>query len=251
LTADPRLVEFESIDSTNSEAHRRAGAGERGPLWIRSDVQEQGRGRSGRAWSSPAGNFSGTLLFSPSCRRSVLHQLSFVAGLAGHEAVAAFLDQPDRLQLKWPNDLLIDGAKVSGILVESSVYGDDVVVMIGMGINIEITPDVGDREVTRLKDHGAPPTPGELLRTLAAAMSRWLAVWNNGDGFAAVRAAWIERAHPVGAPLLVNTNQSGLEGTFQGLDSDGALMLALPSGDVTRVEHGDVSLITPPREERA
>ena len=181
----------------------------------------------------------------------MLHQLSFVAGLAGHDAVSKYLDDAQRLQLKWPNDLLIDGAKVSGILVESSIYRDDVVVMIGMGINIEVTPDIGDRAVTRMKDHGHPPTPGELLRTLAAAMAHWLAVWDEGLGFPAIRKAWIERAHPVGATLHVNANQCAREGTFQGLDADGALLLVLPSGDLTRVEHGDVSLVTPPQEERA
>jgi len=251
LIAEPQLIEFKTIDSTNTEAHRRAAAGECGPLWIRSDVQEQGRGRSGRPWASPAGNFSATLLFAPGCPRNVLHQLSFVAGLAGHDAIAHYLDGAAILKLKWPNDLLVDGAKVSGILVESSIYADEVVVMIGMGINIGVTPPVSDRAVTRMKDHGAAPAPGELLRTLADAMARWLTVWNRGEGFATIRAAWTERAHPIGEALFVNTNQGRIEGTFQGLDADGALLLVLPSQETTRVEHGDVSLVTSGNEERA
>lgn len=237
-----RVIEFETIDSTNSEAQRRALEGERGPLWIRSDVQQSGRGRSGRAWSSPPGNLSATFLFAPKCERPVLHQLAFVAALAGHDAIAPHLSDPKLMQLKWPNDLLIEGAKVGGILIESSQYGGDCVVMIGMGINITVTPPVEGRAVTRMDRHGAAPTPKQLMAGLAAAMSVRLATWNNGAGFGAIQLAWLDRAHPLGARLGVHQGDNYVEGTFAGLADNGALLLTLASGEIRRIEHGDVSL---------
>lgn len=243
-TAPTRLVEYESIDSTNSEAHRQAASGERGPLWIRADEQLAGRGRSGRPWSSPPGNLSATYLFTPACPRGVFHQLSFVAGIAGFDAIAASVDNSLPLQLKWPNDLLIGSAKVGGILVESSKYDGDVVVMVGMGVNIAIAPEVDGREITQLDAHGSAPTPRDLIRRLADAMAHWLAIWAGGDDFPAIREAWQHRAHEVGQPLTVNTNQGQRAGTFAGLADNGALLLKSSSGETSNIEHGDVSLAT-------
>lgn len=251
--APPRIVEYETIDSTNDEAHRRAAAGERGPLWIRSDAQQSGRGRSGRPWSSPPGNLSTTHLFTPDCSRSVFHHLSFVAGVAAYDAIATCMGRRVPLQLKWPNDLLIGPAKVGGILVESSKYEDDVVVMIGIGINIAVAPPVEGRAVTLLGDHGTPPTPTKLVASLAEAMSDWISQWDGGRNFATVRAAWSQRAHAIGQPLMVNTNAGQIVGTFDGLAENGALLLTSEDGETRRIEHGDVSLVatSPASEERA
>ena len=227
--------------------------GERGPLWIRSDAQETGRGRSGRPWSSPPGNLSATYLFTPTSPRAVYHQLSFVTGVAAFDAITPNVPETAGLQLKWPNDVLIADAKIGGILIESSVYERDAVVMIGIGINIRTTPAIEDRAITRLTDHGNPPGPSELLLQLNACLTRWLEVWNNGAGFTAIREAWLARAHPIGHPLTVNTTKQHLEGTFAGLAENGALLLATPSGETRCIEHGDVSLASAPRimEKRA
>ena len=252
-SAPATIVEFETIDSTNTEAHRRAVAGERGPLWIRSDRQEQGRGRSGRAWSSPPGNLSATYLFTPACERMVLHQLSFVAGLAAYDAIAPHLGDSAPLQLKWPNDVLIGPAKVGGILVESANYDGEIVVIIGMGINIAVTPDIEGRAVTQIDLYGAAPTPSNLIEILSQRMQSWLAIWQKGQGFSEIRTAWLERAHATGQRLTVNTNERQLEGTFAGLADNGALLLATADGPPTRIEHGDVSLAStlPDPEKRA
>jgi BirA family biotin operon repressor/biotin-[acetyl-CoA-carboxylase] ligase len=238
----PRIIEFETIDSTNSEAHRRASDGERGPLWIRAGRQESGRGRSGRPWSSPPGNLSATYMFVPGSPRAILHQLSFVAALAGFDAIAPHVGPNAPLQLKWPNDILIGPAKVAGILVESSKYDDDIVVMIGMGVNIAVAPSIEGRAVTTLQAHGRTLTPTELLDCLAAEMTHWLDVWAGGDGFDAITRAWQERAHPLGAALAVNTTTQKLTGTFAGLADDGALLLATADGETLRIDHGDVAL---------
>jgi BirA family transcriptional regulator, biotin operon repressor / biotin---[acetyl-CoA-carboxylase] ligase len=238
------IVEFETIDSTNSEAHRRAAAGARGPLWIRADQQEQGRGRSGRPWSSPPGNLSATYMFTPASELGNLHQLSFVAALAGHDAISQHVSDKSPLQLKWPNDLLIGDAKICGILIESARYGNDVVAMIGMGVNIAVAPEIEHRAVTQLDRHGEAVKPQALLEDIAAKMDHWLSIWNGGAGFEKIRAAWLERAHPQGQPLTVNSVNEQLAGVFQGLAENGALILTLPTGETIRVEHGDVALAT-------
>lgn len=181
-------------------------------------------------------------MFVPECPRCHLHELSFVAALAGYDAIVRHLESPEALQLKWPNDLLIDGAKVGGILVESSKYGHDTIVMIGMGINIAVTPDVPHRKVTRLAEHGPGLTPGALLAGLAGTMDAWITAWDRGAGFLGVRSAWLERAHPPGQRLAVNRGAGRLEGAFQGLGDNGALMLELDTGEMLYIEHGDVAL---------
>lgn len=241
--ASTRIIEFDTIDSTNTEAHRRAAQGERGPLWIRSDAQEAGRGRSGRPWSSPPGNLSTSYMFAPTCPRAVFHHLSFVAAVAAHHAIAPYVVGSAPLQLKWPNDLLIGPAKLGGILVESSKYGADIVVMIGIGVNISVAPEVEGRDVTTLDAHGpAAPTPSELVARLAEAMTTWLATWDNGRDFNSIINVWMERAHPIGQSLTVNTNDRQRTGTFAGLADNGALLLTTHTGETVRVEHGDVSL---------
>ncbi len=237
----PAILEFDTLDSTNSEAHRRAAAGERGPLWIRAGRQEAGRGRSGRAWSSPSGNLSATYLFEPGCQPACRHQLSFVAGLAGYDAVRPHIAPRAPLQLKWPNDLQIGSAKVGGILVECSSYDGADLAMIGIGINIAVAPVVEGREVARLADHGGTLTPADLLAGLADAMQLWLARWGGGEGFGEVRRAWLERAHRVGQPLSVTVTDTKRDGSFAGLDDDGAMRLDI-GGEVLRVTHGDVQL---------
>ncbi len=239
------VVEFATIDSTNSEAQRRVAAGERGPLWIRADRQLTGRGRSGRVWSSPPGNFSATYVFTPGCPLEHLHQLSFVVSLAAHDTIAHHLASAAEIahcSLKWPNDVLIEGAKVGGILVESSVVGCEAVAMIGCGLNIAVRPPVDGRDVTALADHGACPTPAAFLAHLDRELQLWLGRWRRCEGFAVIRDAWLDRAHPIGASLVVNASGDEATGAFHGLAEDGALLLAATDGTVQRFHFGDVAL---------
>jgi BirA family biotin operon repressor/biotin-[acetyl-CoA-carboxylase] ligase len=153
----PPVEILDEIGSTNDEAHRRAAAGARGPLWIATRRQTAGKGRSGRAWAEAGiGNVAATLLFMPGCAPARLSELSLVAGVATYDAVVSALAETGagRVELKWPNDVLIDGAKVSGILIESANHGTDVVSLIGIGINVASAPPVTDRAVTHLAAHG-------------------------------------------------------------------------------------------------
>jgi BirA family biotin operon repressor/biotin-[acetyl-CoA-carboxylase] ligase len=242
---EPRIVSFETIDSTNAEAHRRAAAGERGPLWIIAGRQEAGRGRSGRDWSSPAGNLSATLLFTPSATPAACyHHVSFLSAVAVWDALIAGGADEKFLQLKWPNDLMLAGAKLGGILVESSRYDGDDVIIVGIGVNLAVSPPVPGRSVTHLSALGPLITPADLLSDLAPAMTRWLAIWRGGSGFDAIRAAWLERAHPPGQSLSVKTHDTEYRGTFEGLDVDGGLRLRTAEGNIMALDHGDVALIT-------
>lgn len=236
---------FEEIDSTNAEAMRRASAGERGPLWITARQQTKGRGRSGRPWASAEGSLAATLLFQPEGALSDLPQLSLVAGVATHEAIAAALPPETQplCRLKWPNDVLIDGAKVSGILVESTSLGAAPVVVVGIGINTGAAPVLADRFASGLTQHGSTAASEEMGGLLASALARWLDIWRAPQaGFAAVRTAWLERAFPIGERMTVHAGDERVSGHFAGLDPDGSLLLHDEAGTLRRFTFGDVAL---------
>lgn len=249
-----RCIELAEVDSTNQEALRRAAAGEAGPLWIRADLQTAGRGRSGRAWCGADGNLAATLLIAPDCPLSALHQLSFVSGVAAYDALqpfcaAAIEPNVPQLLLKWPNDLLVGPAKLGGILIESTTNSAGAVVAaIGIGINVAHAPRIEGRLTAALGHFGTCPGPRDVLDAIDLQLQKWLAVWCRGDGFGAVRAAWLARAHEVGTALVVHTGAESICGSFTGIDETGALLLSNVASnpkDIRRFTYGDVSL--PPR----
>jgi BirA family biotin operon repressor/biotin-[acetyl-CoA-carboxylase] ligase len=228
---------------------QRAVAGERGPLWIRADVQTQGRGRSGRGWATPSGNFAATFLFAPDAPLASMPQLSLVAGLGAANAVARFMTREhdgDALRLKWPNDLMIGRSKLGGILVETTTLGSDVIAMVGIGINILGAPPVEGRAITALSEHTTvPPSPSRLLAEIAVSMNAALLAWRGGMGFSEIRIRWLERAGPLGDPMSVHSGNGQAQGTFAGLDTDGALLLEGGDGQRHRFTFGDVTLGPP------
>ncbi|AHB49560.1 biotin-(acetyl-CoA carboxylase) ligase [Hyphomicrobium nitrativorans NL23] len=237
-----RLLRLPSVDSTNAEALRRAAAGERGPLWILADVQTAGRGRAGRSWVSAPGNLHASLLVTLAAPAPKAYQLSLVTGVAVYDAIRiAMQPAPAGLCLKWPNDILIGTEKAGGILIESTTSSAGLSAVIGIGIDIaSVPPDLG-RPVTHLAAHGICPRPEGLLACIAAATEDWLAVWKEGHGFAAIRNAWLNRAHPIGERMSIDTGAERIGGAFHGLDDDGALILDTDTG-ARRFTFGDVSL---------
>jgi BirA family biotin operon repressor/biotin-[acetyl-CoA-carboxylase] ligase len=235
-----RIV-LEEAGSTNTEAFQRAAAGEPGPLWIMARRQTQGRGRSGRHWASEPGNLYASLLQRLACPQAVVHQLSLLAGVAVVESIiaAAGSTRLAGLRLKWPNDVLIGGAKCAGILPESH---SEVVVVIGIGINLASHPPGRGRAATDLAAHGAVVTPEAMLAILAPAVQRWLAVWDCGRGFAAVRAAWLKHGGALGESLTVDTGRERIAGTFLDLDAGGALVMRDAQGLERKLTFGDVTL---------
>ncbi len=234
MTAWPHgvgLLRLDEIDSTNEEARRRAEAGERGPLWILAQRQTAGRGRRGAVWQAEAGNLTATLLLSP---YGNFAQLSFAAALATADLAQHFA--PDaRVKVKWPNDVLADGRKLAGILLES---GPDWLA-IGIGVNLVGHPEATEFPATSLAALGAtPPAPEEALTVLAARLAHWYDRWMK-DGFEVLRAAWLARAPEVGAPIRARLPHETRHGLFEGIDASGALLLREASG-VRAITAGEV-----------
>lgn len=227
------LALFETLDSTSSEAKRRAEAGARGPLWIVALEQTSGYGRRGAHWRHAAGDFAGTFLFEPKASTETLGQISFIAALAVAEALEASAPQIP-LALKWPNDVLADGGKIAGLLLEllSAPGRAESLIALGVGVNIVSKPEIADYPAARLVDflENAPaPPPAEFAVRLDAAIQRWLERWRK-EGFAPVRAAWLERAFRLGQTIRVRLADGDAEGVFADLDSQGALVLDCEEG---------------------
>lgn len=208
------------LDSTNEEARRLAEAGEVGPLWIMAERQSAGRGRRGRVWHSPAGNLAATLLLTPRAPQSVTGQLSFAAALAVADTAAHFAPAI-AIAVKWPNDVLAEGKKLAGILLE----GGGSWLAIGIGINLAGHPEGTEFPATSLTGLGlAAPSPEAALTILAARFAHWYAVWMQ-SGFGSLRMQWLARAKGVGAPIRARLPQETREGVFEGIDENGALLL--------------------------
>ncbi|MEQ1711089.1 MAG: biotin--[acetyl-CoA-carboxylase] ligase [Hyphomicrobium sp.] len=241
-----RIIELDEAASTNEVALRLAASGDCGPLWVSAARQTAGRGRSGRVWMSLQGNLQASLLLTPGCDVAHAAELSLVAGIAIVDAVRAAAGAPIAgLRVKWPNDILIAGAKIGGVLIESSRVrgGSTLAVVVGIGLNLASAPDDHSRPVTHLAAHGAAIDRSAMLEHLSAAMACWIEVWDNGRGFAAVRAAWLERSGPAGERMSVNTGRGSVEGRFVGLDVTGALVMADGAGREQLFTFGDVTLL--------
>jgi BirA family transcriptional regulator, biotin operon repressor / biotin---[acetyl-CoA-carboxylase] ligase len=237
--AGVRHISYDTLGSTNAEALARARAGERGPLWVTACTQSAGRGRRGSTWVSDAGNLYATLLLTEPSPPAAAAQLSFVAALALHDAVAECAPQlGPLLRLKWPNDLLLGGAKLAGILIEGE--GEPVFsVVIGIGVNCAMHPAGTPYPATDLAAAGALVTPDEVFAALSAAMARRLTQWGSGEGFAAIRTDWLKRAAGLGEAIRVRLPEREFSGRFEGLDHAGRLLVA-DAGGVTVVTAGEV-----------
>ena len=222
--------------STNADLAdlARNGAGE--GLWLRAERQTAGKGRQGRAWQSPIGNLYISTLVRLRPSDPSPATLALVAAVALEEAVGAF---DVGVTLKWPNDLMIDGAKLSGILLER--VGDAVV--LGFGVNLAEHPEDLDRAATSLATRIAAPDPGIFAETLAEAFARWLGRWR-GEGLVAVRERWLARAHAPGTALTARlADGSSVDGLFEGLTQEGALILRLADGARHVIHAADVFLL--------
>jgi BirA family biotin operon repressor/biotin-[acetyl-CoA-carboxylase] ligase len=297
-----RSLILDHVGSTNREAFALAEAGVSGPLWIMARRQSAGRGRSDRQWVSAPGNLHASLLIGLDCPATAVAQLSLLAGVATIDAIrraaaASGGGEPTGLRLKWPNDILIDGAKCAGILVETSsqlpggrrtasrpqlrqpdsapsstgglgmggtptpdvlqspspspTKGEGTLsppssptftAVIGIGIDLAWHPTAMHRAATDLAAHGCRIEPEAMLASLAEAMQHWLGIWDNGRAFHSIRAAWLERAGPVGEMCTVDTGRERIAGAFADLDPGGALIICDTDGRRRVVTFGDVAL---------
>ncbi|MBC8020447.1 MAG: biotin--[acetyl-CoA-carboxylase] ligase [Methyloceanibacter sp.] len=248
LPSGYRLIRMETVDSTNAEARRRAKVGEPGPLWIWSARQSQGRGRGGREWISRPGNLFASLLIGINCPGRIAGQLALVAGIVAYDTIAKLIAYEGRseLLLKWPNDILLSGEKLAGMLLENvgSPVENRSMVIIGTGINLASHPEDLPQPAVSLGAYGMTVTPAEALEVLAATTHAWLARWAEGSCFPTIRRAWLDRAGPAGRPLRAKIDGEETDGVYGGLDADGALRLLTPDGAEHRIAAGDVFFLS-------
>lgn len=242
---------LERCESTNLEAASLAATHAGASAWILAHEQTAGKGRRGRAWQMPRGNFAASLLEWPmGGRAEPLHcaQRSFVMALALYDALLDLGVAQERLALKWPNDVLLDGRKLAGILLEAVHGKGGQALIIGVGVNLTAHPAPGDlpegalAAVDLLSATGERRTPEALLERLAARFAQ-LAARHDATGFAPIRAAWSARARGMGQEITVRLMRETRQGRFLGIDETGALMLGLSRGDQEQILHiaaGDV-----------
>lgn len=236
-----RLIAHDTLPSTNAEALARARAGECGPLWIMAARQTAGRGRRGNAWTSEPGNLYVSLLLADPAPAAHLPELCFVVALAVRDAACGVAPTlAPKLKLKWPNDLLLDGAKLSGILIEAESAGSTTIAAAGIGVNCAHHPGNLAYPATSLAAHGIAVTPTALMAELSRAMVARLAEWARGAAFAAIRAEWLANAAGLGGDIHVRLPGRELSGTFETLDPAGRLMLRLPGGALEAITVGEV-----------
>lgn len=230
-------------ESTNGDLAGRIAAAQRVPEdhWLVADRQTAGRGRQGRAWLDGSGNFMGSTVVHARAGDPPLPSLALVAGLAAHAALSPLVPPPYRAIIKWPNDVMVGPAKLAGILLERA--GDAVV--IGIGSNLASAPQVEGRETIALSRFGPAPDRDTFAASLAGAFATELALWRSA-GLGALIARWTAAAHPVGTALQVGEpGEEPISGSFAGLDSTGALILALADGTKRTIQAGEVRLAPP------
>ena len=239
-----RLEVHEVLSSTSDLVAERAAAGEPAGLAVLAHRQTAGRGTQGRGWESPSGNLFMTVLLRPGGRLRDAPQWSLLAGVALAEAVAPLLPDPGALALKWPNDLLLHGRKLAGILSEASSDAQGAVawVSLGIGVNLATAPQVPGRETASLAAGGVtPPAPMVFAERLLERIGHWYDQ-RQTDGFETVRAAWLARGPAPDAPIRVRAPGGARKvGRFAGLAEDGSLLIA-DEGRVQRLAAGEVTV---------
>lgn len=231
------------VGSTLDEAARRF-PDLAGPTWITATHQSAARGRRGRAWVQPAGNFAATLVL-PVDDPETAALRSFTASLALHDALVALTGRPEPFALKWPNDVLLNGGKLAGILLESLTAGGRIAgLAIGIGVNLAEAPGAGQvepgalRPVALVGETGALVAPEDFLAALAPAYAHWEHQFAT-YGFAPVRTAWLARAARLGEVITARLPNEDLTGTFREVDEGGRLVLETPQG-LRRIAAGDI-----------
>jgi BirA family biotin operon repressor/biotin-[acetyl-CoA-carboxylase] ligase len=253
-----RLEQFETIGSTNAVAMGRARAGDPGRLWIVSDFQSEGRGRRGSQWATVKGNLAASVFLPVNADPAVAATLGFVAGLSLDEAlrrvapglaVAIAMDglergsdrQSSRLRLKWPNDVLLDGGKLAGILLEAEPLADGrLAIVAGIGVNVVEAPAGLPYPTAALASLGSSARATDLFAALSDAWAGIERIWDGGRGFPRIRDLWLDRAAGVGEEAVIRIGGEVLRGRFETIDNEGRLLIRLGDGSLRPVSAGEV-----------
>lgn len=228
---------------------RLAHTGHSGDVWVVADEQTGGRGRNGRVWASPSGNLHASLLLINPAPISRSPELGFVAGVALATTLRETLDGDERLKIKWPNDMMYDGTKLSGLMLEGAqLQNGRFACVIGIGVNCTTAASGLAYATTSLSDIVARPViAADIFSRLAANMNHWLARYDQGRNFAHVRTCWLQMAAGLNQPIVIANGERHITGTFATIDAIGRLILTTPDGPQT-VAAGDVFLTGPIRE---
>jgi BirA family transcriptional regulator, biotin operon repressor / biotin---[acetyl-CoA-carboxylase] ligase len=240
MTIAFRIEEVPAIDSTNEALRQRAAAGGPEGLVLRADEQLAGRGRRGRGWDSPPGNLYVSLLLRPDCAPAMGATVGFVAAIALGAVLRGLTTAP--VLHKWPNDLLIGGAKMTGVLLEAGSRPDGKLdwLVLGMGVNIVSHPETGLYPTTDLVASGGPAiAPQDLLERFLTRFAPAYDTWCR-SGFGAVRGAWLAHAAGIGDQVVARLEREEISGLFADLDPDGTLVMTLDGGRQRRIAAGDV-----------
>jgi BirA family biotin operon repressor/biotin-[acetyl-CoA-carboxylase] ligase len=235
-----RLSIFDTLGSTSDFCIARAGAGEPGGLAALARRQDKGRGRNGRPWTSSEGNLFLSVLLRPEGPARDAGLWSMLAGVALMDALSEGVAEPGRLALKWPNDVLLDGRKLAGILVDSAAGAGAELdwLVVGIGANLAVAPDLPDRVTACLAEFGPPPVPEIVARAILGRLDHWGGLFQ-AAGFAPIRAAWLDRAQPVGTPVTLKLLGREWAGRFAGLGVDGSMRLNC-DGEIRHFAAGEV-----------
>ncbi len=232
--ACPNIETVDFTGSTNSDLLERATQGAPEALWLRAKSQGAGRGRSARDWVSDSGNIYTSTIIRLSPNDPPATNLAFVAANALHQSIAKFLPNKNVI-IKWPNDILVDDAKICGILLEAN---EDAIIM-GTGVNLVHSPQNIDRAATSMAELGIDaPDPDEFMCILAENFAHWLRLWRD-SGFAIVRDYWLHNAHRQGQKIAHKNHVGG----FDGIADDGACLLRLANDEIITIYAGDIFML--------
>jgi len=233
--ASYNLLTFDLIDSTNNEAKKLAQSAPLGNFVVWAKSQKSGRGRMDRSWDSPVGNLYASILIQTDLSIKEQTQASFVSALS----VMGDIEEATReqnisldIRLKWPNDVLIAGKKISGILLESVKAGGGDYLVIGIGVNIASHPEIEDKPATSLNALGLLDIAAQSkLDLIMGFFEKYYAIWREPDGFRKIRDMWLQKAYRLGEVITVSDGKSRISGVFEGINLEGAIELRLASGE--------------------
>jgi BirA family biotin operon repressor/biotin-[acetyl-CoA-carboxylase] ligase len=250
ISAGYGLAAFDRTGSTNAEAMSRARDGERGPMWFVTTEQTAGRGRRQRAWIAPRGNLASSVLEVMDVSPGVAATLGFAAGLSLESAVQKLSIEanlrragaaPLKYALKWPNDVMAERQKLTGILLEAeAVAGNRLAVVVGIGTNVVAAPEGTPTPATSLAALGVDAGAEELFAALSDAWVEFRGIWDDGRGFAEIRRLWLERAFGLGEPVAIQTGAATVEGMFDTIDETGCLIVRTAEGKRIPIAAGEV-----------
>ena len=242
LNTDEKILHFPKLNSTNSHAKQLLEEDQALPFWVVADEQTQGRGRMGRDWVSVKGNLFTTTVRRVRAKPAKLSALSLLTGVALYEAIDGIANGSVALSLKWPNDILSNHAKLGGILIETQPTDtiDQTDLIIGIGVNITSNPALENKDTVCLASLGVSTSRDRLFEALAGHFITWLERWDHGKNNADIIAAWLEKAHPLGTVLTVQSGPKQVKGRFMGLNEQGALLLKLDNNEMKTITGGEL-----------